>query len=224
MYKFFFKRFFDFILSISAIILISPLLIPIVVILIFTGEHYIFYYQERIGYKNKKFNLIKFATMLKDSPNIGTGLHTTSNDPRVFPFGSFLRKTKLNEIPQLINIILGSMSVVGPRPLVEKTFDPYSNFVKKNIYSVKPGLSGIGSIIFRDEEKLLSNSKMPMEQLYKKHIAPYKGELELWYLKNISFTTDFLIIFLTLWIIFFKDSKLPYKVFNDLPKRPKFMN
>ena len=96
-----------------------------------TGEHYIFYFQERIGFKNKPFKIFKFATMLKNSPNIGTGLHTTSKDPRILPMGGFLRKTKINELPQLINIFLGNMSIVGPRPLVNKTFEPYSNKVKK---------------------------------------------------------------------------------------------
>ena len=162
----------------------SPLMFPVVLGLLLTGEHYVFYLQERIGYKNKKFNIYKFATMLKNSPNIGSGLHTTEKDPRILPMGKFLRKTKINELPQLFNIFLGSMSIIGPRPLVEKTFEPYSEIVKKNIYNVKPGLSGIGSIIFRDEEKLLSNSTIPINEFYSKYISPYKGDLELWYQKK----------------------------------------
>jgi lipopolysaccharide/colanic/teichoic acid biosynthesis glycosyltransferase len=223
MYKFFFKRFFDILLSLIAIIVLSPILLPIVLGLLFTGENYIFYFQERIGYKNKKFNIYKFATMLKDSPNIGTGLHTTLKDPRILPMGSFLRKTKINELPQLFNIFLGSMSIVGPRPLVDKTFSPYSEFVKKNIYNVKPGLSGIGSIIFCNEEGLLSNSTIPLDEFYKKFISPYKGELELWYQENISFYTDFMIIFLTIWVVLFPQSNLVYKVFTDLPSKPDFL-
>ena len=223
MYRFFFKRIIDIVLSFIAILFLSPLLIPIIIGLLLTGEHYIFYFQERIGYKNKRFNIYKFATMLKDSPNIGTGLHTTSKDPRILPMGGFLRKTKINELPQLFNILLGSMSIVGPRPLVDKTFEPYSDMVKKNIYNVKPGLSGIGSIVFRDEEILLSNSAIPLDEYYKKYISPYKGELEIWYQKKISFFTDFMIIFLTVWVVLFPKSDLVFKVFKDLPKKPDFL-
>ena len=188
-----------------------------------TGEHYIFYFQERIGFKNKPFKIFKFATMLKNSPNIGTGLHTTSKDPRILPMGGFLRKTKINELPQLINIFLGTMSIVGPRPLVSKTFEPYSNKVKKNIYNVRPGLSGIGSIVFRDEELLLSKSKIPINEYYRKFISPYKGDLELWYQNKISFYTDFMIIFLTIWVVIFPKSNLVFRVFKDLPSKPDFL-
>jgi len=223
MYKFFIKRLLDIFLSILAILILSPLLFPIVLGLLLTGEHYIFYLQERIGYKNKKFKVYKFATMLKDSPNLGSGLHTRLKDPRILPMGHFLRKTKINELPQLFNIFLGSMSIVGPRPLVNKTFEPYSDMVKKNIYNVKPGLSGIGSIIFRNEEILLSNSAIPLHEYYKKYISPYKGELEIWYQQKISFFTDFMIIFLTVWVVLFPKSDLVFKVFKDLPKKPDFL-
>mgnify|MGYP001428274434 FL=1 len=224
MYKFFLKRVIDIILSFVAIIILSPLLFPIIIGLLLTGEHYVFYLQERIGYKNKKFNIYKFATMLKNSPNIGSGLHTTLKDPRILPMGGFLRKTKINELPQLFNILLGSMSIIGPRPLVDQTFEPYSDIVKKNIYNVKPGLSGIGSIVFRDEEILLSNSEIPINKFYSKYISPYKGSLELWYQKKVSFYTDFMIIFLTIWVVFFPKSNLVFKVFKDLPEKPDFLN
>ena len=219
MYNTFFKRFIDIFLSSIAILVLSPLLIPVVIGLLFTGEHYVFYLQERIGYKNQKFNIFKFATMLKDSPNLGTGLHTTKSDSRVLPFGRFLRKTKINELPQLFNILFGSMSIVGPRPLVDKTFEPYSENVKKNIYNVKPGLTGIGSIVFRDEEELLSNSKIPLDEFYKKHISPYKGDLELWYQENLSFYTDLMIILITAYTIFIPNNNLINLVFKDLPKK-----
>jgi lipopolysaccharide/colanic/teichoic acid biosynthesis glycosyltransferase len=133
--------------------------------------------------------------------------------------GTFLRKTKINELPQLINILKGDMSIIGPRPLVDKTFDPYPEHVKKSIYNAKPGLSGIGSIIFRDEEKLLSETKMDPANFYKEFVSPYKGELEMWYQKNLSFKIDILLIFLTVWVIVFSKSELPYRLFKDLPKR-----
>ena len=219
MYRYFFKRLIDFILALIATTVLLPILIPVVIGLLVTGEHYVFYFQERIGFKNKKFFIWKFATMLKNSPNMTGGLHTTRRDPRILPMGGFLRKTKLNELPQLINILKGDMSVIGPRPLVDKTFAPYPDHVKAQIYNSKPGLSGIGSIIFRDEEKLLTETSMDKSEYYAQFISPYKGELELWYQKNLSFKTDVLLIFLTVWVIVSPESQLPFKVFKDLPKR-----
>ena len=221
MYKFF-KRFFDIVLSGVAIIILSPLLVPVMIILKCTGEHDIFYGQDRIGYKNSRFKILKFATMLRNSPNMTGGLHTTHGDPRVLPFGRFLRKTKINELPQLFNIFLGDMSIVGPRPLVGKTFAPYSDEIKAKIYNVKPGLTGIGSIVFRDEETLLTecaNKGMSLDEAYAKIISPYKGALEMWYQEHIGFWTDFMLIFLTAWVIVFPESELVFKVFKDLPKR-----
>src|SRR5674476_1065319 len=220
MYKYFFKRLIDIILSFIGLVILSPLLIPVCIGLLLTGEHYIFYFQKRIGYKNKPFNIWKFATMLKNSPNMAGGLHTLRKDPRLMPLGGFLRKTKINELPQLINILIGDMSIVGPRPLVDKTFSPYPEHVRSVIYNVKPGLTGIGSIIFRNEAQLLSDTKMPLEEYYKKNIAPYKGELELWYQKNLSLYTDLMLIFLTAWAIFYPENNLVYKVFKDLPEMP----
>jgi lipopolysaccharide/colanic/teichoic acid biosynthesis glycosyltransferase len=221
MYKHFFKRLIDFILSFLALTVLSPILIPVVIGLLLTGEHYVFYFQKRIGYKNQPFSIWKFATMLKNSPNLAGGLHTTKRDPRLMPLGSILRKTKINELPQLINILKGDMSIVGPRPLVDKTFEPYSDYIKANIYNVKPGLTGIGSIVFRDEERLLSETKMTTTEFYAKHISPYKGELEIWYQQHLSFYTDFMLIFLTAWVILFPKSELVYTIFKDLPARPE---
>lgn len=211
------KRMMDVVLSGLALVVLSPLLIPIALALKCTGEHYVFYYQERIGYKNKKFKMVKFATMLLNSPNLAGGLHTTRKDPRVLPLGGFLRQTKINELPQLINIFRGDMSIVGPRPLVDKTFDPYPDHVKQVIYNVRPGLTGVGSIVFRDEEDILSKSSMPVSECYAKVIAPYKGALELWYQAHISFATDMKLIFLTAWVILFPTSELMHTWFKDLP-------
>ena len=221
MYKFL-KRFCYIILSGLAIIILSPLLVPVMIILKCTGEHDIFYGQDRIGYKIKHFKILKFATMLRNSPNMAGGLHTTHGDPRVLPFGRFLRKTKINELPQLFNIFLGDMSIVGPRPLVDKTFAPYSDEVKANIYNVKPGLTGIGSVVFRDEETLLSEcvkKGMDIDDAYAKIVSPYKGALEMWYQKHIGLWTDAMLIFLTAWVIVFPKSKLMNRVFPSLPKR-----
>lgn len=217
------KRFFDILASLLALVVLSPLLIPITIGLKFTGEGYIWYFQERVGFKNKLFNIYKFATMLKDSPNMAGGLITTKKDPRLTPLGGFLRSTKINELPQLLNILNGDMSVVGPRPVMQKSFDAYPIEVQKVIYNVKPGLTGIGSIIFRDEETLITevrDNAGDTWDFYQNKIYPFKGEVEKWYQEHQSFYTDFLCIFLTAWVIIFPTSDLIYKVFSTLPKRP----
>ncbi len=211
------KRFFDFLFALLALVILSPLLIPIMLLLKLTGEHEIFYFQKRVGYKNREFNIWKFATMMKDSPNIGTGEITLRNDPRVTPMGRFLRKTKINELPQVINVLIGDMSIVGPRPLMKKSFDHYTTEVQQSIYNTRPGITGIGSVIFRDEEKIISESK-DMQATYKA-IFQYKGMVEMWYQKHISFFTDIMILFLTAWCVLFSGSMLVYRVFPSLPKR-----
>ena len=213
------KRITDVILSSIAIILLSPILILIIIILKLTGEGEIFYLQERVGYKTRSFMIYKFATMVKNSPNIGTGDVTLRNDPRVTKVGKFLRESKLNELPQLFNIFMGDISVIGPRPLMRAGFNRYSLNFQNSVYNVKPGLSGIGSIVFRDEEKILTESELTAHECYKEIILPYKGELEMWYQSNNSFLLDLQLIFMTAWVIVVPTSKLYEKWFKDLPKR-----
>jgi lipopolysaccharide/colanic/teichoic acid biosynthesis glycosyltransferase len=217
-----FKRLSDIVFSLTMILILTPILIPVIIGLLLTGERYVFYKQERVGFKNKKFHILKFATMLKDSPNMKGGVITTKKDPRITPMGGFLRKSKINELPQLFNILLGHMSFVGPRPVMPISFDAYPVDVKNVIYSVPPGLSGIGSIIFRDEEELITNVRNnggDTWDFYKNTIYPFKGELEKWYQKKQSFTVDIKLLLLTAWVIISPESNLPYKVFKDLPKR-----
>jgi lipopolysaccharide/colanic/teichoic acid biosynthesis glycosyltransferase len=217
-----FKRLSDIVLSSILLIILSPLLIPIVIGLKLTGEGYVFYKQERVGFKNIKFNILKFATMLKDSPNMAGGVITTKKDPRITPMGGFLRKSKINELPQLLNILFGDMSFVGPRPVMPISFETYPEQVQKVIYNVKPGLTGIGSIIFRDEEELITevkNSGGDTWNFYKNKIYPFKGELENWYQKNQSFIVDFILIFVTVYVILLPNSKIVNLVFKSIPKR-----
>ena len=211
------KRLLDFTLALLGILVLLPVLLPICLVLFCTGEHKVFYFQERIGYRNHRFRLWKFATMLQNSPNMTGGLHTTRRDPRVLPFGQFLRSTKINELPQVVNILLGDMAVVGPRPLVDKTFDPYPEHVKASIYNVRPGLTGVGSIVFRDEERLLSEGGMPPAEFYRCFISPAKGELELWYQRNMNLRTDLALILLTAWTILRPRNQLLRKIFPSLP-------
>ena len=216
------KRTFDIITSGIAILILIPLLIPVIIGLRLTGEGYIWYKQERVGYKNKKFLIWKFATMLKNSSKMPGGIMTTKKDPRITPMGGFLRKSKINELPQLFNIFFGHMSIVGPRPVMRVSFEAYPKEVQKVIYNVKPGLTGIGSIFFRDEEELITevkNNGGDLWAFYKEKIYPFKGELEMWYQNHKSFILDMKLIFLTAWVIFFPTSKLYEKWFKDLPKR-----
>ena len=214
-------RIIDVLLSVLALLVLLPLFIPIVAILLLTGEHKVFYSQTRIGYKNQNFKILKFATMLSNSANMGSGSLTLKNDPRVLPFGSFLRKSKINELPQILNIIIGDLSIVGPRPQMQVDFEKYSDEVQKKIYNVRPGLTGIGSIVFRDEESLISvaSEKENPHDFYKRVIAPYKGELEIWYQENCNLILDFQLIFMTAWAIIYPETRLYEKWFKDLPKR-----
>ena len=215
------QRFFDILFSGLALIVFSPFLIPIAITLKFTGEGEIFYVQQRVGKNGKMFGLLKFATMLKNSPNMTMGTVTVKNDPRVLPFGGFLRKTKINELPQLLNIFLGDMSVIGPRPQTERCFLAFSEISQNAIKEVKPGLSGIGSIVFRDEESILDNPEIDRLKFYDEVIAPYKGELEQWYVKHQNLYTYFMLIGLTVWVVLFSDSKVYKTIFKDLPTPPE---
>jgi lipopolysaccharide/colanic/teichoic acid biosynthesis glycosyltransferase len=216
----FLKRLLDLFVATVALIIFSPILIPIAIALRLSGEGEILYLQERIGLNNKPFDIWKFATMLKNSPNIGTGDVTVKNDPRVLPMGKFLRKTKINELPQILNVLKGDMSIVGARPLVDVSFKMYEPDVQKVIYSTRPGITGIGSIIFRDEESIIEKSDLPPREFYQKFIIPYKGQLEMWYQQNKSIWVDIKLIFLTAWVILFPKSNLPNKLLCDLPIRP----
>ena len=213
------KRLFDFTVSFIVIVILTPFLLPIAIVLLFTGEHYIFFKQKRIGLNGVEFSLLKFSTMLVNSPNIGTGDVTLQNDPRVLPFGRYLRIAKINEIPQIINILKGDMSFVGPRPLTPRVFNYYSPENREIIKKMKPGLTGIGSIIFRDEESILGKSKLTWEECFTKKIMPYKAELEKWYYKKRSFGLDMLIILITAWVVVKPSTDIVEKLFTDLPVR-----
>lgn len=210
-------RVFDITLSLVALIILCPLLLTIALILKFTGEGEVFYVQERIGLNERPFGLLKFATMVKNSPHIGTGTITVRDDPRVLPVGRVLRKTKVNELPQLWNVLIGDMSVIGPRPLTQNHFAHYLPELRKIIGSVSPGLSGVGSIVFRDEERLLSNAEDP-KNYYRTEIAPYKALVEVWFVENRGIWLYLKCIFLTILVIIKPSPKVVSAAFKDLPQ------
>jgi lipopolysaccharide/colanic/teichoic acid biosynthesis glycosyltransferase len=214
------QRLFDVILAGAALLLLAPLLLPIAVLLRMTGEGEIFFVQQRIGRGGARFGLCKFATMLKDSPHLGTGTVTLKNDPRVLPAGRFLRKTKINELPQLWNVVKGDMSIIGPRPQTQRCFDVFPANAQETIKSVRPGLSGIGSIIFRGEEELL-HANVDSVRFYDQVIMPYKGELECWYVSNQGMRTYWLCILATVWVLLFHDGSIVRTFFPTLPAPPE---
>lgn len=211
------QRLLDFLLSATALLVLSPLLLPIAILLRLTGEGEVFYLQSRVGRDGRMFKVYKFATMAKNSASIGTGTVTLKNDPRILPVGHFLRRTKLNELPQLLNILDGTMSIIGPRPQTQRCFDAFPKRSQQAIKKLRPGLSGIGSIIFRDEEEMMHQGADP-DQLYDEVIMPYKGLLEEWYEDHQGLTTYVMLILLTVWVVLRPDVAIVWKAFPSLPK------
>jgi len=213
------QRLLDILFSGGALLLLAPLLLPVALILRFTGEGEVFFRQNRVGRGGGYFSLLKFATMLKDSPNMGTGTVTLKDDPRVLPVGRFLRKTKINELLQLINILKGDMRIIGPRPQTQRCFDAFPKSSQQAIVTVRPGLSGIGSIVFRGEEDMMHAANDP-DHFYDHVIMPYKGALEEWYVRHQGLGTYLLLIAITAWVVARPRSSIIWRVFADLPAPP----
>jgi lipopolysaccharide/colanic/teichoic acid biosynthesis glycosyltransferase len=213
-------RLLDILLSLVAILVLLPIMLPILALLKITGDGEVFYFQKRKGKNGKNFFLIKLSTMNKDSVNNGMCSITVRDDPRIKFMGKSLRRWKLNELPQVINVLLGDLSIVGPRPLIEGTtgYNAYSDDIKLKIFSNRPGLTGIGSIVFRDEEAILSSVDNPHD-FYTKELAPYKADLELWYFQHKSLKVDLKIVLCTAVSIIFPGSEFYKKILPGLPER-----
>ena len=139
------------------------------------------------------------------------------DDPRVLPFGRFIRKYKINEPPQFFNVLIGNMSVVGPRPLMKRGFEAYDEDSQKIIASLKPGITGIGSICFRDEDEIIFNSDLQPREAYESLVLPQKARLEKWYLQNRSTTLDVTLMLFTFLVIFFPVETKLKKLYPSLP-------
>ena len=213
------QRILDIVFAVTALILLSPVFLVTIIILSLKGDGEIFFSQPRIGRYGKQINILKFATMLKNSPNIGTGTITLKDDPRILPFGNFLRKTKINELPQLLNIIIGQMSFIGPRPQTKRCFDAFHETSQKMITLVRPGLSGVGSIYFRNEENILNDARNA-QIIYNKVIMPFKGELEEWYVNNQSIRLYFKLILFTVVTVLGGLSSTEKLKLKNVPKIP----
>ena len=192
------KRLFDIVNSLLGIILLAPLFILIGILIAITSKGGVFYKQIRVGRNNVDFTIFKFRTMFIESDKKGL-LTVGEKDARVTKIGYYLRKYKLDELPQLFNVFIGNMSFVGPRPEVRKYVNFY-NSEQFKVLSVKPGITDLASIEFRNENEILLKSNNP-EQYYIDIILPKKIDLNMKYLKNRSLITDIEVIFKTFRIL-----------------------
>lgn len=212
-------RILDIFFAILGLLVLGIFMLGATAINLFSGEHKVLYKQNRVGKGGKDFLLFKFATMLENSPDLPGGLVTAVNDPRVLPFGRFLRRTKVNELPQLFNILIGDMSFVGPRPQTRPHYNLYTEEQKKIIDATGPGLTGVGSLFFRNEEQMLVDCGGDPVRFHDEVVTPYKGDLEVWYATRVSVGMYLKIIYLTAATII--NRKLnTLKYFEGLPTPP----
>ena len=215
------QRFFDIIFSALAIIALSPILLVVTIILKVTGND-VLYRQRRVGLGGEYFDIYKFTTMVKNSENMGAGAITLKDDIRVLPIGKILRKSKINELPQLFNILKGDMSLIGPRPQDRLGFNAFNKEEQDTIIQVRPGLSGIGSIFFRDEEEMMERANVEdKKRFYIESISPYKGKIEAWYVEYQTISIYFTLIYLTLYVVISSNNKIDFsKIFKEFPSPP----
>lgn len=208
-------RLFDVCLSILALVALSPLLLSVALIIYFTGDGEIIFRQERAGQNGQKFRIYKFATMAKNSAKMGSGLFTEENDARILPFGGWLRQTRINELPQIFNVVKGDMSLVGFRPFVSSTYLEAEKLSKKGAYTMKPGMTSIASILGINYETLLLGIEN-REDYYFSKILPEKVKIEDWWAENISVRYYTLVIIFTVIAVIYPRWKVPVGVFRGL--------
>lgn len=189
------KRGFDFIASLLGLLLLSPLFLVLVLLVLVSMGLPVFYRQVRVGRGGMPFKIIKFRSMVKDAERRGLAV-TTGQDPRITPVGRFLRKTKLDELPQLFNVLAGDMSLVGPRPEVPKYVELYTE-AQRRVLFVRPGLTDPASIVYRNEEEILARHE-DTEKAYIDILMPAKLKLNLAYIDNRSFLADLRLILRTM--------------------------
>jgi len=217
-----YQRFFDILFSILAIVIFTPIFIVVAIILSLVSGDGVIYRQKRVGLNGEMFDIYKFVTMIKNSEQMGTGNITLANDSRVFPFGKFLRKSKINELPQLFNILKGDMSIIGPRPQDIISFNAFNKREQEIIKRTKPGLSCLAPIFFRNEDEILDRVSSDKNNFHDQYIAPYKGKIEAWYVQNRSLSLYFLLIWITIRVVLFPNHKINYyEKFKNIPTPPK---
>ena len=185
----------------SLLLIFSPFMLLLAIAIKLDSKGPVFYRQIRVGRYNKDFKIFKFRTMVQNADKIGLAL-TTGNDPRITRMGRLIRKCRLDEFSQLLNVLSGTMSLVGPRPEVRKYVDVYTQEQMATLL-IRPGITATSSITFKDEDELLNQGDNP-EEVYIHKILPPKMELNLQYMKNISVLTDIKIIFQTIFAVLIK--------------------
>ncbi len=208
------KRTSDIILSLVLLVLLSPIILFLSILIFVQDFHSPFYISNRIGKNKKKFKLYKFRSMIVNADKSGVN-STSDNDKRITKLGNFLRKYKIDEIMQLLNVIKNEMSFVGPRPNVETDVKLYS-LEEEKLLSVKPGITDFSSIVFSDEGEILSSSKNP-DYDYNRLIRPWKSRLGLIYVKKKNFFLDLTILFLTFLNLFNRIKTL--SIINSILKK-----
>lgn len=214
------KRLLDIVLSLVALAILAAPFAFIMIVLRFTGEGKIWFSQKRVGKGGELFNVYKFVTMYEGSELRGNKDITVPGDTRVLPVGRVLRKFKLNELPQFVNVLKGDMSMVGWRPLLPQGFELYPHEIQINLHKIKPGLTGIGSLAFNSEEEIIGEARRGGDDLrlcYRDEIMPYKGDLECWYIANQSLAIDLKILIATLLIMLSRKSTSYRRWFKGLP-------
>ncbi len=204
------KRVIDVLLSGILMFVLPPLYLTVSVLLRFAGERNVMFRQRRVGRSGDKFTLLKFTTMASDSAVAGD--ITYGDDPRVLPVGRRLSALKIDELPQMWNTFVGEMSLVGPRPLTSRAFHCYSPRVQEIVKSMKPGVTGVGSLVFRNEDRILAQAPGDPKEYYDKVIIPLKGELETWYFAHRSLQVDLLILACTLVAVPWPRSRLHFRL------------
>lgn len=211
------KRILDFLASIIFILLMSPFIFVISLIQVITSGFPIFYRPLRGGYRNKPFKILKFRTMVKNADKIGGGT-TALNDTRITKFGYFLRKTKLDEIPQILNVMVGQMSIIGPRPELIKYTDQYDDLEKYILY-VRPGITDYSSIHFINLDEVVGKDNA--DEIYEQKVLKKKNVLRLEYVEKISFRNDLEIFIVTILKVFKKTLRVMAGAKNGKSKNKK---
>ncbi|MCR4660970.1 MAG: sugar transferase [Clostridia bacterium] len=206
-YNRFFKRVIDFLLALVMVIVLLPFYLLIALIVVVGSGFPIFYRPDRGGYKGKSFKICKFRTMVKNADKIGGGT-TSLNDPRITKVGNFLRKTKLDETPQLFNILTGKMSFIGPRPELLKYTNNYTD-EEKTILQVRPGITDYSSIEFINLDEVVGSQNA--DEMYEKYVLKMKNELRIKYANNVSFFVDVKLFFKTVGSVIKKAFKYVFK-------------
>lgn len=192
------KRFFDFLVSLWGLLFLLPLMAIVGILIKITSQGPVLFFQKRVGLREKIFNVYKFRTMVDKAHTMGTTV-TTGTDPRITRIGRFLRKTKLDELPQLFNVLIGDMSFVGPRPDVPEITDKYTSEMKK-IFQIRPGITSLATLHFRGEEDVLAKVPDP-DHFYEEVVVPLKVELAMEHVRKKSFWFDLNILIQTIWVL-----------------------